>query len=248
MDVTTAIAAGVAILIGATLQRLSGTGVGLVVAPVLAVLIGPVAGILVTNATTVVSGVLILLSMRRDIEWRRYVGFLPGIIVGAVAASFVVRAAPVAWLQILIGGIVLLALATTFGLPDMPHIRSRALGPVTGAIGGFFNTCAGVAAPVMVINAKLTRWPQSAFAATMQPTFLTMGVLSVVSKITLGATTLDELPPLWMFGGIVVVVVFGILIGTFLSARVSSRAARNTAITLAALGGAAALIRGLLAL
>lgn len=100
MDVTTAIAAGVAILIGATLQRLSGTGVGLVVAPVLAVLIGPVAGILVTNATTVVSGVLILLSMRRDIEWRRYVGFLPGIIVGAVAASFVVRAAPVAWLQI----------------------------------------------------------------------------------------------------------------------------------------------------
>ncbi|WP_281253398.1 hypothetical protein [Paramicrobacterium agarici] len=43
MDVATAAVAGVAILVGAILQRLSGTGVGLVVAPILAMLLGPVA-------------------------------------------------------------------------------------------------------------------------------------------------------------------------------------------------------------
>ncbi|MCW4457848.1 sulfite exporter TauE/SafE family protein [Microbacterium sp. MPKO10] len=248
MDLTTALIAAVAIFIGTILQRLSGTGVGLVVAPILTVLLGPVAGILVTNATTVVSGLLILLSLRRNIEWKRYLGFLPGIIVGAIAASFVVRAAPASWLQILIGAIVLLALATTFGVPNLPVVRTRALGPVTGAVGGFFNTCAGVAAPVMVIDATLTRWNQTSFAATMQPTFLTMGLLSVISKISLGATTLAELPPLWTFGVIIVIVVAGIVIGSILSSRVSSRAARNTAITLAAIGGAAALIRGVVAL
>ncbi|WP_245836335.1 TSUP family transporter [Paramicrobacterium agarici] len=201
-----------------------------------------------TNATTVVSGLLILLSLRRDIEWKRYLAFLPGIIVGAIAASFVVRAAPASWLQILIGAIVLVALATTFGLPSLPVIRTRALGPVTGAIGGFFNTCAGVAAPVMVIDAKLTRWRQRSSAATMQPTFMTMGIVSVVMKISLGAATIAELPPAWTFGVIVVIVIVGIMIGGALSARVSSRAARNTAITLAAMGGGAALIRGVVAL
>ncbi|WP_235940797.1 sulfite exporter TauE/SafE family protein [Paramicrobacterium fandaimingii] len=248
MDVTLAVVAGAAILIGTILQRLSGTGVGLVVAPILTVLLGPVAGILVTNATTVVSGILLLLSMRRDIEWRRYFAFLPGILVGAVVASFVVRSAPASWLQILIGAIVLAALATTFGLPRLPLVRSKALGPVTGAIGGFFNTSAGVAAPIMVINAKLSGWNQKAFAATMQPTFMTMGIVSVVTKLSLGATSISELPPVWMFGPVVVIVLGGIWIGGLLSMRVSSRTARNTAITLAAMGGAAALIRGLVSL
>lgn len=248
MDVTTAIVAGVAILIGTILQRLSGTGVGLVVAPILTVLLGPVSGILITNATTVLSGVLLLLSMQRAIEWKRYLAFVPGILVGAVGAAFVVRAAPASWLQIFIGAIVLAALATTFGLPRMPIIQSKALGPVTGAIGAFFNTTAGVAAPVMVINAKLSGWDQKAFAATMQPTFMTMGILSVVTKLSLGASTIAELPPLWMFAPVVVIVLAGIAIGSLLSRRVSSRSARNTAIALATLGGAAALIRGLVSL
>ena len=43
-----------AVVLGATLQRASGTGVGLVVAPVLALLYGPAHGVLLTNVTTTV--------------------------------------------------------------------------------------------------------------------------------------------------------------------------------------------------
>ena len=57
--------AALAILVGSVLQRVSGTGVGLVVAPTLALLLGPATGVLVTNATTTVSGFLIMLSARR---------------------------------------------------------------------------------------------------------------------------------------------------------------------------------------
>ena len=59
--------AAVAFLVGTVLQRVSGTGVGLVCAPILALLLGSAQGVLVTNATTTVSGFLIMLAVRRDI-------------------------------------------------------------------------------------------------------------------------------------------------------------------------------------
>lgn len=248
MGIETAIVAGIAILIGTVLQRLSGTGVGLVVAPVLAVLMGPVVGILVTNATTIMSGFLIMLSVRREVEWRRFVLMLPGIVTGAAVASVVVRAAPQSWLQILIGAVVLIAMATTFGLPNMRVITSQALGPASGLVGGFFNTCAGVSAPVMVIYAKLSDWNQRGFAGTMQPTFTTMGIVSVAAKIGFGAAPASGLPPWWTFGIIAAIVIVGIGIGIGLSKRMSSHAAHNVAITLAGLGGATAIIRGILTL
>lgn len=244
----TAIVAGLAILVGTILQRLSGTGVGLVMAPVLALLIGPVSGILVTNATTVMSGFLIMLAVRRDVEWRRFLWVLPGAFGGAAIAAAVVAVAPESWLQILIGAVVLIALATTFGLPNVPVITSPALGPAAGVLGGFFNTSAGIAAPVMVIYAKLSEWNQRSFAATMQPTFMTMGFLAVAGKILLGATVLSELPPWWMFLGMAGIVVAGIQTGGLLSRRVSAHAARNVAIVVAGLGGVTAITRGILSL
>lgn len=243
-----AIVAGLAILVGTVLQRLSGTGVGLVVAPVLTILIGPVSGILVTNATTVVSAFLIMLSVRRDVDWRRFLVLLPGAVAGALIASVVVRVAPAGWLELMIGAVVLIALATTFGLPTIPVITSPAIGPAAGLVGGFFNTTAGVAAPVMVIYAKFTGWSQRPFAATLQPTFMTMGILSVTGKVALGATSLSELPPWWIFLAVAGIVVLGIGAGSLLAGRISSHASRNVAIVLAALGGVAAVTRGILSL
>ncbi|MGP9710070.1 TSUP family transporter [Brachybacterium sp. AOP24-D1-21] len=105
-------AAIAAILVGSILQRLSGTGVGLVVAPVLALLMGPALGVFVTNATTVVSGFLIMLAVLKDVDWRRYLIFLPMALVGSVPAAFLVRELDAAWLNIVIGAVVLGATCT----------------------------------------------------------------------------------------------------------------------------------------
>ena len=61
-----------AVILGTVLQRVSGMGVGLVVSPTLALLLGPVTGVLLTNITTVVSAVLIGITLRHDIDWQRY--------------------------------------------------------------------------------------------------------------------------------------------------------------------------------
>ncbi|HST71972.1 MULTISPECIES: sulfite exporter TauE/SafE family protein [Kocuria] len=237
--------AALAVLVGSALQRVSGTGVGLVVAPTLALLLGPATGVLVTNATTTVSGFLIMLSVWRHVDWRRYALIAPAAAVGAVPAALLVRELPAAWLQVVIGAVVLLALATMLGLPRLPEWRGGLPTVLAGAIGGFFNTTAGVAAPVMVIHSRLARWEQRSFAATLQPVFMTMGALSVLTKTAFGAVGTGGLPPWWVAPGIVLTVVLGVRIGTLASRRVPVATARALALVLAGLGGAVTLGRGL---
>lgn len=238
-----------AVLIGAVLQRLSGTGVGLVVAPVLSLLLGPAAGVLITNMTTVVSGLLIMLSVWSHVSWRHFWLIGPAAVVGAWPGAWVVGQLSAAWLSIILGVIVVAALLVTVTLRRLPEWSSRMPTALAGLLGGFFNTTSGVAAPVMVIYSRLSRWEQRSFAATLQPTFMTMGAASVLSKITLDSVELDVgagLPLGWLFAAIVVTVLVGILIGTLLSRRVPLAAARTLAMTLAGLGGAAAIARGVI--
>lgn len=241
----------VAVLVGTILQRLSGTGVGLVVAPVLALLLGPGLGVLLTNMTTVVSGFLIMLSVWAHIRWRTLWLILPAAVVGAWPGAWLVGALAPGWLSIILGVLVVAALLVTVSLRRLPEWRSRLPAVIAGVLGGFFNTTSGVAAPVMVIYSRVSRWEQRSFAATLQPIFMTMGAASVISKLSLGSVELDAgagLPLGWTFLGIVVTVLLGILIGTQLAKRVSLAAARALAMTLAGLGGAAAIIRGALQL
>lgn len=235
-----------AILVGSVLQRVSGTGVGLVAAPILALLLGPATGVLVTNATTTVSGFLIMLSVRRDVDWRRYALLAPAAVLGAVPGALVVRELPPAWLQVVVGGVVLLALATMFGLPSLPEWRGRVPAVLAGAIGGFFNTTAGIAGPVLVIHSRLARWEQRSFAATLQPVFMTMGALSVLTKVLFDSAGAAGMPPWWVAPGVVLTVVLGVRIGGVVARRVPVSAARTTALVVAGLGGVLTLGRGLL--
>ncbi len=62
MDPFVLVVAALAIFIGTILQRVSGTGVGLVIAPVLTLLFGPMQGVMLTNTVTPVTAFLIMLS------------------------------------------------------------------------------------------------------------------------------------------------------------------------------------------
>ena len=238
-----------AILIGSTLQRVSGTGVGLVVAPTLSILLGPVLGVLVTNMTTVVSGFLIMIAVWSRIDWRRYWLIGPAALVGAVPGALVVGALPAGWLSILLGSIVVFVLLVTVSMRTLPHVSGTPVTLCSGLIGGFFNTTSGVAAPVMVIYSRLSRWEQQRFAATLQPIFMTMGAASVLSKLATGATSAGSEVDLhlgWLAPGVVVTVLAGIAVGTWLSRRVQSSSARRLAMVLAAAGGVGAIVRGII--
>ncbi|GAA1398667.1 sulfite exporter TauE/SafE family protein [Luteococcus peritonei] len=242
------VVAALAVLVGATLQRVSGTGVGLVVAPTLSLLLGASQGVLVTNAVTVVSGFVIMLTVLPRIDWDSFRWIITAALPGAVTGAWLVHALPAAWLQLVVGLVVLLALLTSLTLPELPRLGGRLPMLAAGLVGGLFNTTAGVAAPAMVVYARLSRWEQERFAATVQPTFMTMGALSVALKTATAPQGLSGLPPWWVLPAVVVDVLLGVWLGTRLSRHVPAGRARTLALCLAGIGGALAVAKGVLGL
>lgn len=236
------------VFVGVALQRVSGTGAGLVLAPMLTLIIGPDSGVLITNVTTAMSTVLLTIAMRRDIDWPRALPIMAFALPGAFLGALVVGQVSEAWLQVLVGALVLGAIGTTVlvaALGRLPHYDRPWLAPVGGFLGGTLNTIAGVGAPPMVILAKLTRWDHRSFAATAQPVFMTMGTASVLAKLSMDSVS-AALPPLWIFPASIGAVVLAIWVGGLVARRVSGTVAGEIAMALAALGGLSALVRGLL--
>lgn len=234
-----------AIVVGACLQRIAGLGTGLVVAPVLSLLMGPVAGVLLTNITTTISGFLIMMTVFKRVEWRKAAEILAWAIPGAIAGALLVRITPAAWLTVIVGTVVLLALIGTFSLPKLPEAHGHWLTGIAGGLGGISNAIAGVAGPILVIYAALTRWEQRPFAATLQPIFFGMGFLSAASKFAFAGTSVGDLSWALVIAGITAAVLLGIGIALVLERRVPASRARTLAILLAGLGAIAAIARGL---
>lgn len=241
--------AALALVVGTTLQRISGAGVGLVVAPIFAVLVGPTTGVFTTNCVTCVSATCVLLAVHRRIEWRRAARLLAWAVPGCLLGGFLVSCLHPGVLNLIIGGIVLVAIVTTVSFRTLPEVGGpRALG-TTGVVAGLFNTTAGVAAPALVIFARLSRWEHARFAATLQPVFLGLALMSLTVKscLGIGGEVLAHLPP-WVAVAMPVLVLTGLLIGTRLARWVAGERAQRVALALAALGGAAAVARGLMML
>ena len=237
--------AAASVVLGTVLQRVSGMGVGLVVSPTLALILGPVAGVLLTNLTTTVSAALIALTLWRDIDWRRYRRLAPLIVVGSVPGALLVGAADRAWLEVTIGAALLATLVVT-ALVRIPPVSGPVPAAVAGTAGGFLNTAVGVAAPAMLIYAQATNWTHRSFAATLQPIFFTMGAVSVITKVGLGAAPVSGLPPLGVIALVVAMVPVGILVGGRVARRVSAEVGRRVAVVVVTAGALTLLGRGIL--
>lgn len=234
-----------AVVLGITLQRTTGMGTGLVLSPTLTLAIGPVTGILLTNMTTVVAAIALTYAVRADIDWGRYARVAPTIVVGSVPAALLVYATGSGWLEVIIGATLLLSLAASSVMPHMSQVSPLLAGLAAGFVGGFLNTAVGVAAAVMLMYAQVTRWEQRSFAATLQPIFLTMGVVSVAAKLLVGASDASQLPSWPLIAATVGTVPVGVLVGTWVSQRVSASTARWVAVVLVVIGSSATLVRGL---
>lgn len=236
------------VVLGAALQRVAGMGLGLVAAPLLSVGLGPLAGVTMSNVAAATAALVLAVILRRDIDWCRFTGVAPLLVLGSVAGAWVVRVVDRGVLDVVLGASVLIAIAAALGLQRHLNATGRLPALTSGAVAGFMNTTAGVAAPAMTVYAVASRWDQRSMAATLQPVFLLANGASVVTKAVAGATPGADLVPWWGWLVAVAGVPAGIAIGTVLARRVSLGGARKVAITVATAGGAVALVRGVTAL
>lgn len=236
---------GIAVAVGAAMQRISGMGVGLIAAPVLSLLLGPVDGVLLVNLLAVINAATNTWGMRADVDWQKFAPIALTMVLGVVPGARVVANAPTDVLLILVGALLLLALSiVTLGKRYVPQVEGTLPAAVSGAIGGFMNTLAGVAGPAITVYAEAARWPQKVYAATLQPIFLVGGSLSFTVKVLSGAADITAIEPV-LWAATLAALVVGIAAGTTLAPRVPSTIAHRIALGLAFLGGATALVRGL---
>ncbi|MFI9487309.1 sulfite exporter TauE/SafE family protein [Promicromonospora sp. NPDC052451] len=248
MEIGAVVAACAAVLVGAGLQRVAGMGLGLVAAPVLTVLLGASVGVLVSNVAAIVTALLILRALRDGVDWRRVITILPLMLVGSVLGALTVREADAAWLDVIVGGSVLVALTASALLRRRVRITGRPVAVLTGLAAGFMNTTSGVAAPAWTAYALATRWEHRSFAATMQPLLVVMNTMSVLTKLGLGAIPAGSAPAWWVWPVLLAAVLAGVALGAALARRVPSRVASRIATTVAVAGAVTALVRGLLGL
>jgi len=234
----------IAVFVGSSLQRITGMGFALVAAPFLVLLLGPIDGIILVNACAVVTAGLILPRVIRHVDWRRYAVLASFALLGIIPGAVVVQHVPGAWLQVSIGALLAVALTVSVTLRRATLRDTIAVRAVSGAASGFMNATAGVGGPAVSMYAIATHWPQRAFAATMQPYFLTIAAASLVAKLTFGGADPPQLTlTSWLL--IAASCVAGLLLGELLARVIEPRIARRMLVVIAYAGAVATIVRGI---
>lgn len=242
----TVVAFALAVFIGALLQRISGMGLGLVAAPILMLIFGPVEGIFIVNVLAMINAFASTLTVMKNVDWKHVFIIGAAIIIGIIPGAFVVRELPSDPLLILVGLMLLAALSVvTIGKRYVPRVTGVLPAGIAGVIGGFMNALAGAAGPAITVYAQAARWDQRMYAATLQPIFFISGLGSFMAKIMVGAAGFGSTDPLiWPVG--LVALAIGLFLGVKVAPKVSKPTGRKIALSLAVLGGLIAVVRGLI--
>ncbi|ANE03895.1 sulfite exporter TauE/SafE family protein [Corynebacterium crudilactis] len=236
---------GAIVFFGATLQRVSGLGLGLVAGPVLAVILGPIEGIFVVNVISTVNALLNTLSTRSAVDWKK-TKLIGGVLIfGSIPAAVLLNLVPVAAILSLVGVLLIIALGVvTFAQDKVPQVTGRLPAVLAGVGAGFMNTLTGAAGPVLTVYGQASRWEQRSFSASLQPLFLIAGAISVAVKIVLGTATLSH-TSIWVWPLSAVAMILGIFMGSWLSKHISKAVARKFALLVALAGSISVLYKGI---
>lgn len=228
----------VAVGTGAAAQAVTGFGFALVCAPFLVLLVGPLEAVrLVIVLAFFVNG-LMLVHEHRGLHLRKALGLL--LPAGAVTplAAYAVRRTEPALLSIVVGLAVLFCAALLASGRRAGRLRGRSGMFGAGVVSAAMNTASGVGGPAVAMYALNAGWPINVTRPTLQLYFLGNNLLSFIS---LGPVSLGPAPAVLISGALVA----GYVSGIFAHRRLSEVAVIRAILTLSILGGAAAVVRGI---
>ncbi|GAB3386995.1 sulfite exporter TauE/SafE family protein [Amycolatopsis echigonensis] len=239
MSAATAVLLAVPVLVGALTQRATGLGFGLVGGPLLVAAAGPVVGVSMANALSMVLCSVVLARTWRDTDWRAVLTLAVPALAGVPLGALVVRSTPEGPLLIVVGSMAILAVGVVVLTRQRRLLRGTPGAIVAGALSGFMNVTAGVGGPMVSAYALSEQWSRRVLIPTAQAYLLLVNAVSLVSK---------GVPPISWFGwacglgGLVV----GALAGEWLDRRIDAATGRRLIIVVALAGGIAAVVRGVL--
>lgn len=230
------------VMVGATAQRITGMGFALVSAPFLVLLVGGFEGVLMVNLCAAFTSAVILTRVWRDVQWRRWRLLVAGATLGVLPGVWVVTNVPPAWLELTVGVLVIFGLVAARLVRTPSSGEGRCAVVASGAVSGLMNASAGLGGPAISVYAVATAWDQRSFAATVQPYFLTVGAMSLAAMLV-AQRPAEGLDP-WLWASILATCAAGLMVGEWLSRKVSALASYRMLLALTLLGALAAATRG----
>ncbi|HEY8534511.1 MAG TPA: sulfite exporter TauE/SafE family protein [Micromonospora sp.] len=228
-------------IVGSVIQRTTGIGFALIVSPCYSILLGPVQGVILSNLTSLGINLAILALTWRDVDWKR----LPYLVVPGVLAvipgGWIALTLPSPFLSIVVGAAVLVAAVLAMRRPAIPALAGRWGIIGAGASSGFMNAIAGVGGPPIAIYAATTNWSIASFIPTSQVTYISVNFTSLLVKgwPSAGWTELSAA---------VVGVGIGALLGAIVANKIPEKQCFVLALVVAAIGGTAGIVRGVVSL
>ena len=244
MDILGAAVLCVLAVLGAGLQRISGMGFALTVAPFAVVVAGPGGGIAVVNACSALLAAVLTVHLRQSIDLRRAAVLMCFGIVGVGVGALMARVVPGAWLEIVIGVLVIASILLV-SRPRLPAARTRGGGTVgAGLASGFMSVTAGISGPPLALYAVATGWEPQRFAATVQPVFLVLGATSFATKVLVPRGALDGSVNGMLLAAVAAAALCGAALAGTLARIIRAVVARRILLLVSAVGGLLVLGRG----
>ncbi|GAA2104614.1 sulfite exporter TauE/SafE family protein [Brevibacterium salitolerans] len=231
---------GLVILAASCLQGAIGFGLGMMAAPVLAIIrpdLLPATLILLTVALSVA----MFLRERTSVDWRivmwALIGRIPGVVLGALAVAFL----PSAALSLILAAAVLGGVA--FSLVGWKPAPTTGNVMIAGAASGLFGTSTSIGGPPIAL--VMRSLAPSQIRATINAYFTFGTAMSLTGLALGGALTLHHvLAAAWLAPFMVV----GLLLSSLVITRISSRALFLIGVIASVLGAAIVIVQAVGAL
>ncbi|MFI0729023.1 TSUP family transporter [Streptomyces sp. NPDC021225] len=233
---------GGVVLLGASVQWLTGMGFALVAVPALVMLLGPAPGVALANCA---AGAICAVGLTGG-GWRqvRLSAMVPLVAASACtvpAGTWVAARLPEPVLLAVMGGLVTVAVLLVMGGTRVPALSGVKGALTAGAAGGFMNSSAGVGGPPVSLYAVNAGWTVREFVPNAQFYGIVVNAFSIAAN---GVPRLDA--GVWGFA--VAGMAVGAAIGKALAERVPEKGARLLVLLLALGGGLTTLVKGVWAL
>lgn len=229
---------GVVVLVGAGAQRVTGLGFSLVSSPFMVLLLGPFDGVLVINVCGVLTALIVLTQVWRDVDLGRAGLMIASALPAVAAGAWMARSLPAPPLAIVVGVLILVSLVAVVTSERARVLRGTPGAVVAGLGSGFLNVTVGAGGPAVAVYAVSTGWQQRRFAASAQLIFAALGLASLVAKG--GRPSMAATGWALIAAGLLT----GVIAGSRLEKHVSPERAQLAVIILAMAGAVLTVIKG----
>ena len=226
------------VLLGSSVQWLTGMGFALVAVPALVLLLGPSQGVVLANCAAGAISVVGLAGGWRQVRARAMVPLCAAAVCTVPAGAWMTRQLPPPVLLLVMGGLVTVAVLLVMRGARVAALRGTKGAVAAGAAGGFMNAAAGVGGPPISLYAVNAGWTVREFVPNAQFYGVVVNAFSVAAN---GVPSLSGA----RWGAVVAAMVVGGVIGRGLAGRIAEPRARVLVLSLALAGGVTAVGKGL---